>query len=83
MKDNFDIPTHANSPEWAKVKVQVKRDGMDHFKYDEAPSVLLKAEAEDGQSLADRELKRMVRADVFRSAKETIKQTNSNNRRYK
>ena len=52
-------PTHANSPEWAKVKIASRRESMDHFKYDELPSVLLKAEAEDGQSIADRELKRL------------------------
>lgn len=74
-------PTHANSPEWAKVKIASRRESMDHFKYDELPSVLLKAEAEDGQSIADRELKRLVHADVFRSAKKTVKETNSNPRR--
>lgn len=64
------------------IKLQTIRD-LDSFKIGELPGTLLKADAEDGQSLADRELKRLVRADVFRSSKETIKDSNSNPRRNK
>lgn len=65
------------------VKLQVKHDSMDSFKIGSMPGTLLKAGAEEGQSIADRELKRMVNADVFRSAGETIKASNSNKRRNK
>lgn len=79
----IEKPTHGNSPEWANIKLQTRHDSMDDYKYDSKPSVLLDEVAQDGQSIADRELKRMVRADVFRSSEETIKQTNSHKRRYK
>jgi hypothetical protein len=67
----------------SEIKLQVKHNSMDDFKVGGLPGTLLKAESEDGQSIADRELKRMVKADVFRSAGETLKASNSNNRRYK
>ena len=84
MKKKESIkPTHDNSPEWARVLLQERRGDMDHFKYDDTPSVLQKTKTSEGTSLADRELKNLVEADVWRNHSETVKQMNSNNRRNK
>ena len=64
-------------------EIRKHSEKIDAYGYDSKPSVILNQNPSDGQSIADRELKRMVNADVFRSADETIKQTNSNKRRYK
>lgn len=65
------------------VSVKERIGSMDKFKYDSKPSVLMKDSVEGGASIADRELKRLVRADVFRSSGQTVKQSNSNKRRYR
>ena len=53
---------------------------LEHRKIDALPGVIMKAEAEDGQSIADRELKRMVHGDVFRSNAKTVKEMNDQHR---
>ncbi len=40
------------------------------------------SEAAKPEGMADRELKHLMRGDVFRSASKTVKQSNSNKRRY-
>lgn len=44
---------------------------------------LMKESASEMPNRADLAMRRMVQGDVFRSAKNTIKSTNSNSRRYK
>lgn len=58
----------------------VKSDKLSAYKYDSKPSTLMSTStAKEGT--ADRELKRMVGADVFRSSPNAIKKSNSNPRR--
>lgn len=61
---------------------QVHSDKLSAYKYDSKPSNLMKTNAAT-PGRADTELKRMVGGDVFRSASQTVKQSNSNPRRNK
>jgi hypothetical protein len=72
----------SRGPWKTNLKLQTKIDSMDHFKYGSSPSTLMSTKT-DREGMADRELKRMVKGDVFRSNKQTVAQSNSNKRRYK
>lgn len=58
----------------------VKSDKISAYKYDSKPSTIMSSSASP-ESSADRELKRMMSKEVFRSDPKAIKRTNSNPRR--
>jgi hypothetical protein len=61
----------------------VKSDKIKDYRYDSKPGVIMKDSVQGAkENTADVTLKRMMRGDVFRSAEKTIKQSNSNKRRY-
>lgn len=62
----------------------VKSDKISAYKYDSKPGVLQKDSVSGApENSADTTLKRLMRADVFRSNNQTVKGSNSNPRRYK
>lgn len=56
---------------------------LEHRKIDALPGVIQKSEVEEGKTIADRELERLQKADVFRSNNKTVAEMNSNKNRYK
>lgn len=63
-------------------KSQVHSSKLTDYRYDDKPSTIMSTSTKQ-ESPADRELRRLVSADVFRSNPKTVKQSNSNPRRYK
>jgi len=70
----------ANRAKASLKQVQVHSDKLSAYQYDSRPGVLQKASTE---SLADRTLKDLMTTRVFKSNPKTIKEENSNARRYK
>lgn len=59
----------------------VKSEKISDYKYDSKPSVIM-SDKTSNEGHADRALKDLVRGNVFKSNPQTVKQTNSNKRRY-
>lgn len=64
------------------IVAQPRRGDLPTFRYDSKPSVIMSDDVQN-ESMADRELKNLMRKEVFRSDPGAVKRTNTNNRRYK
>ena len=72
----------ANRAKASPKQSRVHSDKMGAYGYDKKPGVLMKDTPADRENRADMALKNLMRTKVFPSAAETIKQSNSNKRRY-
>lgn len=73
----------SRGPRKDEVSVRERRGSMDHFKYDSSPSVIEDENVQDAsENVADVTLRRLVQGKVFRSNPESVKDTNTNKRRY-